>query len=125
MTTDRERVRRKYGDGLIRRCLNERNGVHYNELFWSLGFPIGHDSYLYREAVLCGERCFVEYFDDHPELVKPAAYQLIQLVPEDQRPEPDRISEFPVGDAGLLDRLIKGAGHRHAPDIPCDNCAFA
>lgn len=122
--SDRDRRASKYGEGKIGRCANTRNGVHSDRaLIWSRTHPIGSDSYLWREAILCGERCLIEWYDDRPELAKPEAYWLAKDIPLSERPVAlERISTTPVGDAELLDWLSHGSGHRHKPNRQCAGC---
>jgi hypothetical protein len=123
---DRERFCRRYHDGKIGRCLHCRQN---RKLVWTVGqnaWPAGFDSYLYREALLCSEKCFVAFHDARPDLVKPAAYYLITGIPEEERPALKPGGETLIGDEALMDWLLrgqlKGAGHKHSHGKQCENC---
>jgi hypothetical protein len=149
LVADRDRAQNRYrGDGKYRPCANTRNGVHNAVLIWSRTHPIGYDAYLSAEAVLCGESCFVEFYDDRPYLPRPEAYFLIRDVPEPERPVLERITEvhYGSGNDDLISWLVNGesfkprtvdygdghitgqgrqrnkSGHRHEHGLRCSIC---
>jgi hypothetical protein len=125
--SERQEVTRQYRDGERQACLNRRHGVHYDRLRWSIGpdaAPVYLDSYIdRRQAVLCSEDCLVEYYDDHPELEKPAAYRLILSIPKDARPKAEPISANPTK-PDVLDYIVNDSGHKHSNGRCCEVCMY-